>query len=108
QARSPAAAGEREQHASGDIERSVGAGKRGSQDDEIHHMAGGGNSRMTEDADKRTFAHPCAVPRHDSGKDDDGTEVYTAQGDESETNGAGDVFAGSRLAGGDVDRFDAA
>ena len=61
-----------------------------------------------EHADEWAFGDAGVVPGHDADQDDDGAEVEAGQQKESEARGAGNVFRGTRFAGGDGEHLYAA
>ena len=63
---------------------------------------------QAEHADEWTFGDAGVVPGHDADQNDDGAEVEAGQQEKSEARGAGNIFRGTRFAGGDGEHFDAA
>src|SRR5207249_5476041 len=105
---SPSGAGEREEHAGGDIQGRVGTGESGREHNEIHQVTGAGQVHGAEDGDKRTLADSGAIPGHDAHQNDDGAEVEEGQRQKRHANRAGNFRGGVRLAGGHSDEFDSA
>src|ERR1700692_1601484 len=89
-ARSPSSAGEREQHAGGDIERGIGSRKGRSEYYKIHEVRGAWNVDGTKDGNEGALGHSSAVPRHDSDEDDDGAEIKKTESQKCHADGAGD------------------
>src|SRR5205807_1461742 len=99
--RSPSRASHGKQEAGSDVEFGIGSGERGSENDKIHEVGGGGNFGEAEDADEWAFGDAGVVPRHHANEDGDCAEVDPGEQKESEPRGAGNVFRGTRFAGGD-------
>ena len=101
-------AGEREEHAGGDIQGSVGSGESGREHNEIHQVTGSRQVHRAEDSDKRTLGDSGAIPGHDAHQNGDGTKVEEGQRQKRHANRTGNFRDRARLAGGHSDEFDSA